>query len=146
MRKVNIKMRRNSKVRSVKVKESETKSRVAKKIQNKRERKWWYETKMSKKRQRKKWGLVVIFNEMPCFTFPFVDRLFKYFFSFNVYCPYGATFFFFFFGETNILLNIHLLSHVDCMQYKLYLTIYMVILFTLLNKKKNHWYLKKKKH
>ena len=96
MRKVNIKMRRNSEVRSVEIKESETKRRVAKKIQNKRERKWWYETKMSKKRQRRKWGLVVIFNEMPCFTFPFVDRLFKYFFPFNVCCPYGATFFFFF--------------------------------------------------
>ena len=145
MRKVNIKMRRNSEVRSVEIKESETKSRVAKKIQNKRETKWWYETKMSKKWQRKKWGLVVIFNEMPCFTFPFVDRLFKYFFPFNVCCPYGATVFFFF-GETNILLNIHLLSHVDCMQYKLYLTIYMVILFTLLNNKKIIGILKKKKH
>ena len=35
----------------------ETKSRVAKKIQNKRKRKWWYATKISKKRQRKKWGV-----------------------------------------------------------------------------------------
>ena len=52
-------------------------------------------------------------------------------------------FFFFFFGETNILLNIHLLSHIDCMQYKLYLTIYMVILFTLLNKKKSLVFKKK---
>ena len=48
-------MRRNSEVRSVEIEELETKSRVAKKIQNKRERKWWYETKISKKRQREKW-------------------------------------------------------------------------------------------
>lgn len=138
-------MRRNSEVRSVEIKESKTKSRVAKKIQNKRERKWWYETKMSKKRQRKKWGLVVIFNEMPCCTFhSLIDFLNIFFHSMCVVLMVPR--FFYFFGETNILLNIHLLSHVDCMQYKLYLTIYMVILFTLLNKKKNHWYLKKKKH
>lgn len=41
-------MRRNSKVRRVKIKESETRSRVDEKIQNKREMKWWYETEMPK--------------------------------------------------------------------------------------------------
>ena len=48
MIKVKIKIRRNSKVRRVKFKASETRSRVDEKICNKREMKWWYETKMWK--------------------------------------------------------------------------------------------------
>ena len=48
MIKVKIKIRRNSKVRRVKIKELETRSRVDEKIWNKREMKWWYETKMWK--------------------------------------------------------------------------------------------------
>ena len=41
MIKVKIKMRRNSKVRTVKIEELETKSCVNEKIQNKREMRWW---------------------------------------------------------------------------------------------------------
>ena len=48
MIKVKIKIRRNSKVRRVKIKELETGSRVDEKIRNKREMKWWHETKMWK--------------------------------------------------------------------------------------------------
>ena len=48
MIKVKIKIRKNSKVRRVKIKELETRSRVDEKIWNKREMKWWYETKMWK--------------------------------------------------------------------------------------------------
>ena len=48
MIKVKIKIRRNSKVRRVKIKELETRSRVDEKIRNKREMKWWHETKMWK--------------------------------------------------------------------------------------------------
>ena len=41
MIKVKIKMRRNSKVRRVKIEELETRSCVNEKIQNKREMRWW---------------------------------------------------------------------------------------------------------